>query len=227
MRRKWTESQRAQTSVTEPRSCVSAGSSQRPALGCASARASAARRAPPPRSRGATRRRSRSRSAPTATAAARRRPQAVARVVDRRPRRPDHRREMPRRFTPSEANDGARGDPPARRGDRRAPARAARAAVRARPTRAAHRRQRRRDRPGRARRARRGRAARARRDRATRERDARARRDHQGPRQGLVDFPALCTARKSALLATRRGAGRTTGTGWKQGSQDAGRLDPE
>jgi hypothetical protein len=33
MRRKWTESQRAQTSVTEPRSCVSAGSSQRAAFG--------------------------------------------------------------------------------------------------------------------------------------------------------------------------------------------------
>ena len=33
MRRKWTESQRAQTSVTAPRSCVSAGSSQRDAFG--------------------------------------------------------------------------------------------------------------------------------------------------------------------------------------------------
>ena len=33
MRRKCTESQRAHTSVTEPRSCVNGGSSQRPAFG--------------------------------------------------------------------------------------------------------------------------------------------------------------------------------------------------
>src|SRR5262249_22845073 len=58
-----------------------------------------------PRSRGATRRRSRSRSGPTTATAAAAAPRVAARLVDRRPRRPDHRCRMPRRFTPREAND--------------------------------------------------------------------------------------------------------------------------
>ena len=74
--------------------------------------------APQARSRRATRGRSRSRTAPRAPAASRLRPRAAARLVDRRPRRPDHRWEMPRHFTPDEANAELQRDPPARRGAR-------------------------------------------------------------------------------------------------------------